>query len=124
MRRLASNSGRQNCESRGSTSSPIFRFHCVNLWLKRRHFTRVEQTLGIVPLLGEKLNVIRPVTSAAFDVIHVGIRDKNADLAAEINHFVEPIFADEINHRNRAGYYLSRAILHEFHMKQNLFSKP
>ncbi len=57
------------------------------------HFTWIHKTFGIVALLGEQLHVVGTIAAAAFDVVHMRIGDKDADLAAEIDHFVQPRFA-------------------------------
>jgi hypothetical protein len=90
--------------------------------VKRRHLARIQQTLGAVPLLGQELDVVRALASAAFDIVTWEFAT-NANLTAEINQCIQTLFADETNHRNRAWDHLARAIFHELQMGKNLVAK-
>ncbi len=51
--------------------------------MKGSHLTRIEQPFGVVALLGQELDVVGAIASAAFDIVDVRIRDEDADATAE-----------------------------------------
>ena len=71
-------------------------------------------------MLGQELNVVGPIAAAAFDIVHVGIRDEDADVSTEVDDFVQPLFADEIDDRDRPGNNLARGVFYELDVQKNL----
>ena len=69
--------------------SSRFRSSRGSFRVKGSHFTRIQQTLGVIALLGQELDVVGAITAAAFHIVHVRIGDEHADFVAEVDHFIQ-----------------------------------
>ena len=88
--------------------------------MERDHLPRIEQSLGVVALLGEQLDVVGAIPPASFDIVHVRVRHPHSNLEAEIDHFVQALLGRVVHHGDRAREHAAIAALHEFHVEQNL----